>query len=52
MLTLGHPILGDPLYAHDSALHAADRLHLHAAGLTIRHPTGGRPCHFVSPCPF
>jgi tRNA pseudouridine32 synthase/23S rRNA pseudouridine746 synthase len=52
MLTLGHPILGDPLYAHRAALKAAERLQLHAASLTIRHPSGGRPCHFVSPCPF
>lgn len=52
MLSLGHPILGDPLYAQEEALRAAGRLQLHAASLAIRHPTGGRRCRFTSPCPF
>jgi tRNA pseudouridine32 synthase/23S rRNA pseudouridine746 synthase len=52
MLSLGHPVLGDNFYAHDEALKAADRLQLHAAELTIRHPADGRFCTFHDPCPF
>lgn len=37
-LTIGHPILGDTLYAHQKALSMADRLMLHAEMLTITHP--------------
>jgi tRNA pseudouridine32 synthase/23S rRNA pseudouridine746 synthase len=52
MLSIGHPILGDNFYAHDSALKAADRLQLHAETLALRHPSDGRPCTFNDPCPF
>ncbi|ADZ69309.1 pseudouridine synthase [Polymorphum gilvum] len=52
MLSLGHPILGDNLYAHDDALSAADRLQLHAEDLEIHHPADGRRCAFHAPCPF
>jgi len=52
MAHLGHPILGDNLYAHADALAAADRLCLHAERLAFRHPDGGAPVEFVSPCPF
>jgi len=52
MLSLGHPILGDPLYAHDEAFHAADRLQLHAESLTLHHPSDGRLVTFTAPCPF
>lgn len=38
MLSLGHPILGDRLYAHPDALAAAPRLQLHAQMLTLAHP--------------
>ena len=41
MLELGHPILGDNLYAHPDALAAAPHLYLHAAMLTISHPRSG-----------
>jgi len=37
-LAMGHPILGDSLYAHDRALVLADRLMLHANLLTLTHP--------------
>lgn len=37
-VALGHPILGDSLYAHEQALGMADRLLLHATMLTILHP--------------
>ena len=49
---MGHPILGDDLYAPDDVLHMADRLLLHASRLTITHPgTGERMTHHV-PAPF
>ncbi|MEM8794345.1 MAG: pseudouridine synthase [Pseudomonadota bacterium] len=52
MLVLGHPILGDPLYAYDAALTAAPRLSLHAERLSVYHPVGGRRLTFESPVPF
>jgi len=48
MQWLGHPILGDPLYASGSALEAAERLQLHAELLTIHHPSGGEKITFES----
>lgn len=52
MVSLGHPILGDPLYADGPALAAAPRLQLHAATLTFRHPKTGDVCTFEAPAPF
>jgi len=52
LLSLGHPILGDNIYANEEALAAADRLQLHAKNLTLFHPCGGRTMVFESPCPF
>lgn len=52
MLSLGHPILGDNIYADEKALAAADRLQLHAQNLTLFHPADGRTCEFHSDCPF
>ena len=49
---LGHPILGDRLYAPDEAYQASDRLMLHAEALTLRHPVGGAPTTVEAPCPF
>ncbi|RMD48901.1 MAG: RNA pseudouridine synthase [Alphaproteobacteria bacterium] len=49
---IGHPILGDALYAEGPALAAADRLQLHAESLRLRHPDGGRGVTFRAPCPF
>lgn len=51
MMSLGHPILGDPFYATGEALATADRLQLHAAELGFTHPDG-TPMQFVSPTPF
>lgn len=51
MLSLGHPILGDPLYATGPALDHP-RLMLHAEALRIRHPDGGQPHTFTVPAPF
>jgi len=52
MLALGHPILGDRLYAHDKALTASSRLQLHAQRLAIFHPVSGEKLTFSAPCPF
>jgi len=49
---LGHPILGDNLYAHDPGFEARERLCLHASDLGFRHPDGGREMCFSSPVPF
>jgi len=52
MLAIGHPILGDRLYADDNAFMAAERLQLHAHKLKLRKPTDGEWIEFSSPCPF
>ncbi|SEL82195.1 ribosomal large subunit pseudouridine synthase A [Colwellia chukchiensis] len=52
MLALGHPILGDRLYAHAQALTASSRLQLHAHTLQIKHPVSGQAIIFSRPCPF
>lgn len=52
MLALGHPILGDRLYAHDKALVASSRLQLHAQMLTVTHPLRGDSLTFTAQCPF
>ncbi len=51
MAELGHPILGDPLYAQGAA---ADhpRLMLHAESLRFRHPDSGIQQSFSLPAPF
>jgi len=52
MLALGHPILGDRLYAHEKALRLSSRLQLHARNLSLAHPVTGERLTFVAPCPF
>ncbi|MDG1731968.1 MAG: pseudouridine synthase [Thalassotalea sp.] len=52
MLELGHPILGDRLYAHDEALAMSPRLKLHAKFHGIFHPTSGEKIEFEVDCPF
>ncbi|WP_191251465.1 RluA family pseudouridine synthase [Kordiimonas sediminis] len=52
MLALGHPILGDALYATGEALAASKRLLLHAERLTITHPVTEERCQFFAPVPF
>lgn len=49
---IGHPILGDELYAHKAALAAASRLHLHACRLAFEHPVTGTRLTLASPSPF
>ncbi|GAA5216136.1 pseudouridine synthase [Corallincola platygyrae] len=52
MLSLGHPILGDRLYAHEDALALASRLQLHASTLGLYHPISNEWLTFEAPCPF
>ena len=47
-LGLACPILGDPLYGTERA----DRMYLHAAELTFRHPVTGETMHFLLPSDF
>ena len=49
---MGHPILGDRIYAMDDVFTASPRLQLHAWKLGLRHPQGGEPMTFESVCPF
>jgi len=51
MAALGHPILGDPLYATGAA-RGHPRLMLHAYSLRLRHPDTGVLITFSAPCPF
>jgi tRNA pseudouridine32 synthase / 23S rRNA pseudouridine746 synthase len=52
MQSLGHPILGDALYAHVEAREMAPRLMLHASSLVFCHPLNGGGLSFSSPAPF
>lgn len=51
MLSLGHPILGDQIYAADTTK-AHARLMLHAESLALHHPTTGDWMTFTAPAPF
>lgn len=51
MAALGHPILGDTLYA-TGAGRAHPRLMLHAESLRLRHPDTGVMLTFTASCPF
>jgi tRNA pseudouridine32 synthase/23S rRNA pseudouridine746 synthase len=50
--SIGHPILGDDLYAPPQWRDGVDRLHLHATMLCVRHPSTGESMVFESDCPF
>ncbi|MBD9630781.1 RluA family pseudouridine synthase [Pseudomonas sp. PDM19] len=52
MLSIGHPLLGDRLYAEGEALELRDRLCLHASMLALTHPQTGERLRFESPAPF
>ena len=51
MLSLGHPILGDPIYAEGPA-GDFPRLMLHSETLQFRHPDGGKGVRITAKCPF
>lgn len=52
LMALGHPILGDTLYASGPALAASPRLLLHAAWITLPHPVSHQTLRFAAPLPF
>lgn len=49
---IGHPILGDALYAPPAVQSAAPRLLLHASQLAFNHPVSGSPVRFECPADF
>ncbi|HSI47051.1 MAG TPA: pseudouridine synthase [Ideonella sp.] len=49
---IGHPILGDELYAPPEVEAASPRLMLHAWQLTLPHPVSGEPLALEAPAPF
>jgi tRNA pseudouridine32 synthase/23S rRNA pseudouridine746 synthase len=49
---IGHPILGDTLYAPTTIADASPRLLLHASRLRLAHPIDGREIDLLSPAPF
>ena len=51
-LTLGHPILGDPLYSSPDHAARFARMHLHATRIAFIHPRTRVPMQFESPVPF
>ena len=52
LASIGHPILGDALYADAATQAMAPRLLLHACALAFAHPMGGQPCCFTLPAEF
>ena len=52
MQALGHPILGDSLYADPASRAKADRLLLHAEYLAFQHPESGKRLEFNCPAGF
>jgi tRNA pseudouridine32 synthase/23S rRNA pseudouridine746 synthase len=49
---IGHPILGDALYAPPAVQGRATRLLLHACALTLAHPVSGECLHLHCEAPF
>lgn len=52
LASIGHPILGDALYADARVQAMAARLMLHATVLQLRHPVTGQALRLESPAPF
>lgn len=52
MLSLGHPILGDRLYATPDARDRTERLMLHAERLAFEHPVSHQDLIGFCACPF
>ena len=52
MKSLGHPILGDNLYADPMALNMSNRLQLHATTLSFKHPVTQKTLVFTAPHNF
>lgn len=52
MQSIGHPILGDSLYADDDVLNKSERLLLHACQIRFTHPINGKLIDIDSPPDF
>ena len=52
MMAIGHPILGDALYARPDVLDSAPRLMLHASELEFTHPATGLTIRIGCAAPF
>lgn len=52
LAAIGHPILGDALYAPAAVQARAPRLLLHARQVAFTHPRTGQPMAFSCPTPF
>ncbi len=52
MHAMGHPILGDALYAPQAIASQSSRLLLHAQELAFKHPGTGTPMTFSCPADF
>ena len=52
LMSIGHPIIGDPLYAPPDSAARHPRMYLHAASLALIHPQTRVPACFESPVPF
>ncbi len=52
MQYLGHPIIGDTLYATEEQQNLSDRLCLHAERLSFNHPKTEQPIDFYCAVPF
>ena len=52
MKSIGHPIIGDPLYADEGTFRISNRLELHSLRLQITHPKTNKLITFFSSVPF
>ncbi|MEJ8845980.1 RluA family pseudouridine synthase [Variovorax rhizosphaerae] len=52
LLSIGHPILGDTLYASEAVIARAPRLLLHATSVAFTHPATQQQMRFESLVPF
>lgn len=52
MLSIGHEILGDNLYASDKGKSMSTRLCLHAFNISFTHPASGKSLYFETPFLF
>lgn len=52
LLAIGHPVLGDALYAPPEVCRQSERLLLHASGLGFVHPASGEALAWHSAPPF
>ena len=48
---MGHPVVGDPVYGYKNQKFDLKGQLLHAAALTLRHPTTGETLTFEAPLP-